>query len=121
MDTLKAADSPAATAGGPLTVAKIGSWAVAGPTARANAASRSRPIQRGRGVTSSPLAGQVDAHRDRSRCAERDRDELGIQGPRLVNFRHRSGERSWGDVREDLRVHRIRFRRDRNLRESYTA
>src|SRR5438034_1267008 len=65
MDTLKAAGSPAATAGGPLTVAKIGSWAVNGATARTNAPSRSRPVARGRGDRSSPLAGQVDADGDR--------------------------------------------------------
>src|SRR5206468_6056126 len=82
MDTLKAAGSPAARAGGPLTVAKIGSWAVAGATARTNAPSRRRPIARGRGDRSSPLAGQVDADGDRGRRTDRDRDERGIQGRR---------------------------------------
>src|SRR2546429_6415138 len=108
MDTLKAADSPAATAGGPLTVAKIGSWAVAGPAARTNAASRSRPIKRGRGATSSPLAGQVDAHRDRRRRADRDRDERGIQGRRPRDVRPRHGDRPGSEVRQVEGDNRVR-------------
>src|SRR5207244_7235750 len=82
MDTLKAAGSPAAMAGGPLRVAKIGSWAGAGATARTNAPSRRRPIGRGRGDTSSPLAGQVDADGECGRRTDRDRYGRGIEGRR---------------------------------------
>src|SRR5207248_9683713 len=100
MDTLKAAGSPAATAGGPLTVAKIGSWAVDGAAARTNAPSRRRPIARGRGDTSSPLAGQVDADGDRGRRTDRDRDERGIQGRRPRDVRPGHGDRPGSEVRQ---------------------